>query len=111
MKKITISFISLAVIVLAAVLVVNHSYSAKNPLLTEITSALADDPNTGDEECPDDPNGGGSGTCPRGGSIPNLKCLIWKVIYSQGGMWPTVTCETDPNQSYKCNPGTCPHGN
>ena len=47
MKKIIISFISLAVIVLAAVLVVNHSYSAKNPLLTEITSALADEPTNG----------------------------------------------------------------
>ena len=79
MKKITISFISLTVIVMAAVLVVNHSYSAKNPLLTEIASALADDPNTGDEECPDDPNGGGGGhgilyKCKKDGPNCDTKC-------------------------------------
>ena len=53
---------------------------------------------------------GEQGECPRN-AVANTKCQIWKIIYSQGGGWPDISCETDPSQSHKCAEGTCPHGN
>ena len=54
--------------------------------------------------------GGGDGGCPRN-DVANTHCQIWKIIYHQGGGWPDISCETDPNQTHKCAAGTCPHGN
>lgn len=42
------------------------------------------------------------------GSVPNKRCAIWHVSYTESWGGTSVSCST--GGPYKCTSGTCPHG-